>query len=327
MTNAANNFTSPVGRLVGGDIFTANTKGFDGQPLTTRSGEPRVEYIVQVAFPKSDPATEEMRGKIYRAAMEGFPTLFGPDGACIFPTFSFKWQDGDSNIPNMKGNKPCEREGFPGCWVLTFKSSFAPKAFDQSTNPIADQAAIKRGDWVRVGVSCKSNGQPTKPGVYLNHSMIQLCGYGEAISSGPDAAEVFGGAYTLPAGASATPMAPAGGMPGAPPAGVPGGVPAGVPAGVPMPGAVPPSQAPPTAAPGVQPPLPGMPAPGVPGAAPAPVAGFGAAPAAPPPGAAAPVAPAPPLVKATVPGCPHTYQALVTAGWTEDKMRSAGFLA
>lgn len=325
---AAHTFTSPVGRLVGGDVFTARDKDFDGRPMTTRDGNPRSEYIVQIAFPKTDPATEEMRGKIYQAAMEGFPTLF-QNGQCLVPTFSYKWTDGDSQQPNMRGVKPCDKEGFPGHWVLTFKSSFAPKVYGQNQEPVADPKAIKRGDWVRVGCVCRGNGQQNKPGVYLNHSMLQLCGYGEELASGPDAATVFADPIRLPPGASSTPVAPVGGMPGVPP-GAPGAPPQGVP-GVPpgqqqLPGVPPPGvpQAPPATAPAPQAPqMPAAAAPGIPGlppaAAPAPVSGFGAA-------VPAPAPPPPPAAKQTTPGSP-TYESLVSAGWNDEQMKTAGYLA
>jgi hypothetical protein len=233
--STTHSFTSPVGRLVGGDIFTPSVKNFDGRPLTTRDGEPRSEYVIQVAFPKSDPDTEKMRTVIYQAAVEGFPSLF-PGGQPVLPTFSYKWTDGDSAVPNMRGNKPCDREGFPGHWVITFKSSFAPSAYDRNNVEIIDPKAIKRGDYVRVAANCRGNGQANKPGVYVNHSMVRLEGLGEEIRTGPDAATAFAEPPRLPPEAR---MAPSG-VPG----GVPGGAPAGVPSGVPAPPAAVPTPAP-----------------------------------------------------------------------------------
>jgi len=291
-------FTTPVGRFVGGDLFTPRTKDFDGRPMTTRDGQPRSEYICQVAFPKSDAGTETIRREIFSAAVEAFPALFpggqpGPQAA----VFSYKWTDGDDQNPNMRGVKPCDREGFPGHWVLTFKSSFAPQIFDQNIAPIVDPKAIKRGDYVRVAATCKGNGQANKPGVYLSHSMVQLMGYGEAIKSGPDAAAAFAAPAALPPGASTTPVAPSTPMPGTALGGVPG-----------------PAPTPPRATP---------PMPGAPGPAPTPAPGFGstAAPAPPPPPAAAPAGPQ------TLPGCPHTYAELSAGGWTDEQMRTKGWLA
>jgi hypothetical protein len=53
------------------------------------------------------------------------------------------------------------------------------------------------------------NNSPVRPGVYLNLTMVELCGYGPEIKTGPDGAAVFGGtpAGALPPGASATPLA------------------------------------------------------------------------------------------------------------------------
>lgn len=300
MSNNAHNFTTTVGRLVGGDLFLGRDKDLEGRPLTTSDGKPRVEFVVVVAFPKTDPKTEELRGEIYRAGMEGFPAHF-PNGQCTLPTFSFKWTDGDSQVPNQRGTKPCDKEGYPGNWVITFKGSFAPKVYNANNEQILDPKAVKRGDYVRVAGSARANGKQTKPGVYVNHSLIQLCGYGEEISSGPDAATAFAAPAHLPAGASATPVAPSGGMP------APDGVPMPAPAGVPTPGS-----------------------------APAPMPGFGAVPQGVPANGAPPIAPAPlappppaaaPPVKTTKPGCPHTYEQLVAAGWNDEQMRAAGHLA
>jgi hypothetical protein len=63
--------------------------------------------------------------------------------------------------------------------------------------------------------------------VYLNLTMVELCGFGEEIKTGPDGAAVFGGtpAGALPPGASPTPLAaptvPAGAQPVPPAAAAP----------------------------------------------------------------------------------------------------------
>jgi len=290
-------FTTPVGRFVGGDLFTPRDEDMFGKPLTTQKGEPRVEYVIQVAFPKSDPAISSIWQQIYNVAKEGFPSLFAsgqpPAG------FSFKMVDGDSTIPDQRGRKPVEKEGYAGHLVLTFKSSFAAKVYDQHVNPILDPKTIKRGDYIRVNAICKSNGSVSKPGVYLNHTMVQLCGYGEEISVGPDAHQVFAETAQLPVGASVTPVAPAH-LPsnGAPAAGTAFAPPVTAP--------------PPVAAPPAMPQL----------GAPVPHLGFGmpqniTAPAPPPP--------PPPVAKQTKPGAP-SYEALVQAGWTEQHMRQAGYI-
>jgi hypothetical protein len=45
----------------------------------------------------------------------------------------------------------------------------------------------------------------SNPGVYLNHDMIALSGYGDLIASGPNVSEAGFGGAALPPGASATP--------------------------------------------------------------------------------------------------------------------------
>jgi hypothetical protein len=290
---------------VGGDLFTPRDKDFDGRPLTDRQNNPRVEYVVQLALPKSDPATEEFRALVYKEAVESFPTLFpGGQPSPQAATFSYKWTDGDSTTPNARGKIPSQREGYPGHWILTFRSSFAPDVVGQAKEPITDPRGLKRGDYIRIAGTCKGNGSQSKPGVYLNQSLVQLCGYGEAISSGPDVDTAFAEAPKLPAGASATPVAP-GPMPGAPTPGAPAPAPGGVPAGAaaPVPASAP------------------APAPaGVPGPAPLPAPGFGATPPAPAPPAPAAAGPQ------TKPGCPYTYESLKAQGWTDDQMRQQGYL-
>lgn len=314
-------FTTGVGRIVGGDVFVARDKDQQGRPLTTLKGEPKSEFILQVAFPKGHPDTDRVIGEIMAAAQEAFPQRFA-NGAPPFGQFSYKMQDGDDQSTNQAGRVWAEKEGYPGHWVLSFKTGFAPAVYDTSNPPapIAWQEGtptpVKRGYWVRVHATVRGNGQQQKPGVYLNHDMVQFCAYGEEIRGGPDASEAFGDAPAqLPAGASASPVAPTTPMPGgaAPPAGPPAGPPPGVPAT--PPGAAPPAM-PPGAAPTPQPGF-GMP----PAGAGAPGAG-----AAPPPPGAPPAPPAPPAGPQMAPGCPHTYEALRGAGWTDEQMRAAGHL-
>jgi hypothetical protein len=208
---------TPVGRLVMGDCSKPQTKDADGNPLLYKSGasigQPRVNYYVGVAVPKTDPTYGVMYNKIYNEAKISHPNLFDASGNCINPKFAFKIIDGDSQIPNEKGKKPCDREGFPGHWILNFSNGFAPKCYINENGAYAEipdpSAIIKRGYYVQVYGTVKGNGNTSKPGVYLNHSMILFCGHGEEIISGPDVNAVFGTTPSaLPQGASATPLAP-----------------------------------------------------------------------------------------------------------------------
>jgi len=206
---------TPVGRLVQGDCFEGQTKDAEGNPLVIKNGpnagQPRVDYYMGLAIPKNDPEWPALHAEILAAAKAGFPTLFDPSGNCINPKFAFKITDGDSQIPNTKGKKPSEREGFPGHWVLSFSGGFAPKVYARGgESVITDPKDVKRGDYIRIAGSVAGNGSKQQPGVFLNHSLVEFIGHGEEIVTGPDAAAVFGAkpVTQLPAGASATPTAP-----------------------------------------------------------------------------------------------------------------------
>lgn len=353
-------FLTPVGRLVQGDPFEAQTKNMQGQPLVTMSGQPTQRYFIAVAFRKDDANFGAFYQKLVEVARGSFPNLFNAQGQCSHPRFSWKLMDGDGVDENGKSN--ATKEGFAGHWVVKFSSSFAPRCFHaghyQPHEQIQDKNAIQRGYFVRVAGTIEGNDNAQKPGLYVNLSMVELAGVGPVITSGPDAAAVFGGAApALPQGAQPLPMH----------AGMPQGAPAmpGMPAAPAMPGNFPAAPAPavpglpqmPTAAqsmpigvapdatmypsspaaPVAVPPNPAFLAGpgGVPGAA-APGAGMpspqlapgvgapSAYPSNPAPVAPAPVAPAVPQMTAAAGGA--TYEQFRAQGWTDEQMRAQGYL-
>lgn len=302
MSTKATEILTPVGRLVQGDCFEPQTTDAEGNPLVIKNGpnagQKRVDYFMAIAIPKTDPGWAEIWGKIHEEARQSFPSLFDAQGNCISPKFAFKVLDGDSQVPNSKGSKPCDREGFPGHWVLNFSGGFAPKCYTKGgAAQIVNPAELKRGYYVRIYGTVKGNGSQQQPGIFLNHSMVELVGYGEEIVTGPSGEAVFGGAPAgnLPAGASSTPLAPATPMahPGAAaPAAGPG---APAPAATPAPANVKPA-----------PDFLNGPAGGAPG------------------GPAAPAAPAPAAeVKYTHPdGNAYTEAQLVAAGWSAEQVHA-----
>ena len=208
-------FLTPVGRIVQGDCFKSNTKDAEGKPLVIKNGpnagQPRVEYFISLAVPKTDSGYNDVYNTIVSEARIEFPTLFDEQGNCINPSFAFKITDGDSQVPNSKGVKPCDREGFAGHWVFSFSNGFAPTCYTTGGKEIiVDPDMMKRGYYARVYASVKGNGSIQQPGVFLNHNMVELIGHGEEIKSGPDASAIFGGtpAANIPAAASTTPVAP-----------------------------------------------------------------------------------------------------------------------
>jgi hypothetical protein len=337
-------FLTPVGRLVQGDPFEAQTKNMQGQPLVTMSGQPTQRYFIAVAFRKDDVNFGAFYQKLIEVARGSFPNLFNAQGQCSHPRFSWKLMDGDGVDENGKSN--ATKEGFAGHWVVKFSSSFAPRCFHaghyQPHEQIQDKNAIQRGYFVRVAGTIEGNDNAQKPGLYVNLSMVELAGVGPVITSGPDAAAVFGGAApALPQGAQPLPMhagmpqgAPAmPGMPAAPampgnfPAAPAPAVPGFVPPNAAAPGALPattyPTSPAPAAAPVAVPPNPaflagpGGVAPAMPGMAPA----APAAPMAPP---VAPAAPAAPQMTAAAGGA--TYEQFRAQGWTDEQMRAQGYL-
>ena len=293
--NEAVELLSPVGRLVTGDCFKGNDKDAEGRPLVVKTGpnagQPRTDFHIGLAVDKNDPAWPEFWGKIHNKAREDFPSLFDASGNPLNPHFAFKVIDGDSTVPNSRGNVPCQRPGWAGCWVVMFSDGFAPTCYTKGgESVITDPSAIQRGYYIRVMGSVKGNGSMQQPGVYLNFKLVELWGYGEVIQTGPDAKAAFGGnapAYTPP-GMTAAPTA--GAAPGIAPATQPAPMPAPQPQGAPM--------AAPQPAPQLQPPT---------GAAPLPMPQPQPAPAAAPPA----VQPDPAFVQG--PGAPAPQAAPMAA--------------
>jgi hypothetical protein len=280
-----NQILLPPARIVQGDLYEPQTEDMQGNPLTVKSGQnagqSRVNYFFAVAIPKAGEQAwwqTQWGARILQLAQG-----YWPQGQTQLPRFAWKIADGDDATPNPEAQmrKNCDREGFPGHWIVRCGSGFATKVYDDQGNVLAQAGLVKRGFWVETLITVNTNNNPQKPGIYINHNMVFYRAPGKEIVSGPDPRQVGAGRAALPAGVTAQPLGntanvpnQAGmpampGVPGAPAGvpqmpGVPGGVPAmpgvpGAPVGVPqMPGQMP----------GV-PAVPGMPtmpsAPGVPG--------------------------------------------------------------
>lgn len=309
-------FLTPVGRLVQGDLWVAQTKDQQGNLRTVKTGpnagQPNPQFFIALAIRKDDPQWPAFWALLDRVARTDFASLFPvPGGPCVNPKFTFKVLDGDGVDTTGKSN--ATKEGFAGHWVVRFASSFAPKCYMKDHylphEQITDPAAIKRGYFIQVHGTAKGNDNVQNPGLYLNFDMVQMVGYGAEITSGPDASAAFGGqAAALPPGASATPM---GGPTTPPPPGAPGPGPG---PGAPMPPG-PPGAAPPPAPPG--------PAAGGPGAYTPPPPAPPAPPPAPP--QAPPAPPAPPARQMTA-AATTTYEGYIAAGWTDDVLRAHGLM-
>lgn len=320
------NITSPVGRIVMGSLYDPSTTDAEGKPLVVKTGpnagQPRVNYFFALAIPKgAEPhwAHTPWGQQIWAIGNQAHPN------AAQSPAFAWKIEDGDSQIPNKKGRKPCDNEGWRGHWILKFSGGFAPKVYQQEGAgyvQVMQKDFCKPGFFVEVAFSADGNGSTSQPGVYLNHSMVCFRAYGAEISFGPDVASAGFGAAPLPAGASMTPPAGAIPMPQAPaaapaayaPPALPGvpQIPGAAPAPLPQGGSVPMPYAP---VPGAPAPIPVTPNPGfvqVPPPAPAPMA--------------PPLAPVAPVRQMTAAAQGVTYEAYVAAGWSDAQLVQNGLM-
>ena len=211
------NFTTPVGRMLMGSLYKPQTTDAEGKPLVIKSGpnagQPKTQYFFAVGIAKGSEqhwSQTEWGAKIWAAGHAAFPNQ------APTPHFAWKVVDGDSTVPNRNGKKPCDREGYPGNWVVNFTSGFAPKIYNKDGSAqMVEPNAIKLGYYVQVNGDVDGNGSTQQPGVFINHSMVALSAYGPEIEIGPDAASAGFGQGALPAGAMST---PAGGFNPVPPA-------------------------------------------------------------------------------------------------------------
>lgn len=216
MSKAKESAVTPVGRLVQGHPAIPQEKDNEGEPLRIKNGpnagQLTKKYYMAIAIDKNDPGFAEFHAKMKNVARAGFPDLHPNGGECIKPDFSWKLDDGDSQIPNTKGTRNCDREGWPGHWILKFSTSFAPDIYSKGGAAVLQdpENALKLGYYVRVQCSITDNGSQQKPGIFLNENKVELFGLGEEIVAGITGSEAFGATDAntfVPAGMSAAPVA------------------------------------------------------------------------------------------------------------------------
>ena len=203
--------TTPVGRVVGGHpmVSRANKDDVTGLPKMQKDGiTPSTSVYVGLAIPKGAEThwnQTEWGAQIYAEALAAWPA-----GEYQQPTFSWKVTDGDSQIPNKKMKKPCDREGYPGHWIIQASTGLgAVKCYNVGKyNPLTDliqqKEMIKPGDYARLVLNVKSNESTQTAGMYINPEIFELYQAGQAIilESEPDAAGTLGASVAqLPVGA------------------------------------------------------------------------------------------------------------------------------
>lgn len=300
------NLTTPVGRIVQGELWKPQpVMDNQGKPKLGTTGAPQIQHFFALAIPKQPGHTHfaqtEWGQKIWAEGNRAHPN-FAPH-----PTFSWKIEDGDSQVPNKKGKKNCDREGFPGHWILKFRSGFPPKCYNGNGSEMLPPETFKPGNYAQVNCNVAGN-TGDSPGVYLNPLMVALAGYGAEIVTGPDVSEAgFGQGVALPAGASAVPVgsfAPAApGAPAYPTPSAPAAPVYGQPAGAPA------APYPPTGVPAANPSSPPM--------APPNPAFLGVPPPAPP---------APPARQMTAKANGASYEQLIAAGWNDALLIQHGMM-
>lgn len=306
-------FNTGVGRFIGGSCYEGSTLDDKGQPKVYKTGpkqgQPRTDYSVGIAIPKTQPhwGTEPGWGATIWA--EGHASW--PQGQAQRPDFAWKIIDGDSTMPNKKMKRPCDQVGYPGHWVLWFGGTTPPPVAVAVSGPAQwndTPGTCMPGDYIEIRGSVSSNESDQTAGMYLNIDAVCLRGYhpdGRIAAARVNLADAGFGATPLPAGAV---VQPSGNALSPPP--VPGAPPVATPSTPPAP-----------TAPAAPAPVPSAPTPVVPNPA---VLG------APPPVTvpAPPVAPPPAPAKTyAVTHGDATYHAWIAAGWNDDSLRAAGHMA
>jgi hypothetical protein len=299
-----------VGRIIWGSMYEPRMEDFDGNPLkANKDGSANTGYYeFGFAVPKAPGethwATSPFGAVIWAQGHRDHPQSAPRDD------FSWKVTDGDSKKPGKPykgkpGRAPCEKEGFPGHWVYSFRGSYAPKIHiktsESSYREVPDKDLVQVGDRIAVAGNVVGNTGAT-PGVYLNYAAIVYMGLhelGRITSAAADPSKLgfdsivttaYQGALPTPAVAGAPP----------PPA----------------------NNAPPPPAQQQVPQVPVQPAAGF-IAPPVPGATAGAPPP-PPAGSAPPPPPAGPTMTAKANGL--TYASFIAGGWTDATLRSNGYM-
>lgn len=316
MTKQATEFRTPIGRMLWGSHYEPRVEDFDGNALTYKSGvnKGKVNEDGYYEFGFGVP-----KGPETHWASTPFGAIVWAQGhrdhpqAAVDPSFSWKVTDGDSAKPGKPykgkpGRAPKDKDGFPGHWVYSFRSSFPPKIVNHNGSAyLLDADVVMPGDCIQVFGSVVGN-DGASPGVYLNPGVVSFQGRhrdGRLASAGPDPAKLGFGEDPKPTWVTDVPV----------------GTPAA--AGVPPPGG---SSPPPNA--GAPPPPPPQQVPQTPVQ---PAASFAPPPpnagAPPPPPPAANVPPPPPMGPVmTAKAGGNTYAMFIASGWKDADLRTNGYM-
>jgi hypothetical protein len=163
--------------MIGGSLYKLQVKKEkNGQPKIGKDGQPvkAINFGVAIAKAGTTHWAQTPWGALIRSVGQA---AFG--ALCDAPTFAWKITDGDSAIPNKKGNIPNQQVGYPGHWVIWFSQGWAPQLCGSKGEPnpaLLVEDTVLPGDWVQVFVSVKDNKPSESPGVYLNPVAVAFVG-------------------------------------------------------------------------------------------------------------------------------------------------------
>ena len=188
--------TTPIGRIVMGNLYRGSDRDSKGQPYIYKTGsnvgQPYKKYFFAVAVPKTPGQTwfqSDWGQQILAVAAAAFPKAYQR------PTFAWKIEDGDSAELNGNDRRNCDREGFPGNWIIKFSPNYAPKIYGKAAGlggwvELHDEDAVKPGYFAQVNFSISGNGSDDTPGVFLNTNAVAFIEKGEEIKYGPTVDEM-----------------------------------------------------------------------------------------------------------------------------------------
>ena len=202
---------TPVGRLVYGNLYKPNVKkDNNGAPKLGNDGQPMVSFDYGLAIPKGGEqhwAQTEWGRLIWEEGHRAFPR-----GETQRPDFAWKIHDGDSTVPNRANKRYCDKEGYPGHWVLNFSTGWPSKYVNHDgSRVLLDNELIKPGYYVQIAGTVSGNDSTQSPGLYLNHQVMSLQSVFAEIESGTiDATTVGFGQAAMPNGLQRTTVPPPG---------------------------------------------------------------------------------------------------------------------
>jgi hypothetical protein len=201
MSNENLYFTLPPGRLVGGDVYEGKTRTDDktGQPKLIakgqNAGKPVIEFYTPYAIVKTK---ANWRDEPWAAPYVAHMAQQWPSGQSTRRDFAAKITDGDDTEPNKNMKRACDRDGYPGHWVLQLAGLNAPQIVNENgTRPLPiEEYKIQPGDVIQANIKASSNQSKDSPGMYIEARVIAFQRSGPRIVTGDvDASTLgFGGA-------------------------------------------------------------------------------------------------------------------------------------